>query len=420
MTPFPKKLQRTSEIKGILQHLSPIPMFKAIGSDDGGVSRTPFDISDFTSPEDPLLTAFSPPNATIRPESSPLVNVGRKLVLNDVVQRDSFTDSVTCAYFESKLFVKETKNIDYPELPYELQSLEPISKGTFGTVYKGSYKGNVVAVKRLHTIFSTDRVLNEVVVLKFLKKNQLKHRLRHCIDFYSALSDSSGANISILLSYHNHVHFNHLLRFLRTLPEPERYHLIRSYMRNLLIALSQLHELKVSHRDVKPSNFLFHPDNLSDSCLCDFGLSSLDKRFDNAVHCGTVGFRPPEQYLGFVYDVFKADIFAVGIVLLSFLLGVPRVFERDSFAEYCCIVGKTRVLKKQPVFEPFLRNISRECGSFPLEEWGANASMIPLEEIPLTIEFIRLLIDPVAMHRPHAMEALKHRWFRGLSINKVS
>lgn len=48
---------------------------------------------------------------------------------------------------------------------------------------------------------------------------------------------------------------------------------IASYMRSLFISLAHLHHHNVIHRDVKPSNFLYAPENGGRAVLLDFGLA---------------------------------------------------------------------------------------------------------------------------------------------------
>lgn len=48
---------------------------------------------------------------------------------------------------------------------------------------------------------------------------------------------------------------------------------IACYMRSLFISLAHLHAHNIIHRDVKPSNFLYAPENGGRAVLLDFGLA---------------------------------------------------------------------------------------------------------------------------------------------------
>ena len=48
---------------------------------------------------------------------------------------------------------------------------------------------------------------------------------------------------------------------------------IACYMRSLFVSLAHLHHHGIIHRDVKPSNFLYAPENGGRAVLLDFGLA---------------------------------------------------------------------------------------------------------------------------------------------------
>jgi serine/threonine protein kinase len=75
----------------------------------------------------------------------------------------------------------------------------------------------------------------------------------------------------------------------------------------------------IIHRDIKPSNIIINEGKIT---LIDFGTS---RRFDNkqkedTLYLGTRGFAPPEQY-GYAQTDSRADIYAVGILLLYLCSG---------------------------------------------------------------------------------------------------
>ena len=67
-------------------------------------------------------------------------------------------------------------------------------------------------------------------------------------------------------------------------------------MRNLLSAMSFIHENNVIHRDIKPENLLLESkENDCDLRIADFGLSTFIKKGELlTMGCGTPGYAAPE------------------------------------------------------------------------------------------------------------------------------
>lgn len=61
---------------------------------------------------------------------------------------------------------------------------------------------------------------------------------------------------------------------------------IACYMRSLFISLAHLHHHGIIHRDVKPSNFLYSPENGGRAVLLDFGLAQKANSASSTVRGG--------------------------------------------------------------------------------------------------------------------------------------
>ena len=95
-------------------------------------------------------------------------------------------------------------------------------------------------------------------------------------------------------------------------------------MKNMLEALSYMHENNVVHRDLKPENLILaHKDNDQDLRIADFGLASIIQDGELLkLRCGSPGYVAPELLDDIGYGK-KADIFSAGVILYVLLTGRP-------------------------------------------------------------------------------------------------
>lgn len=96
---------------------------------------------------------------------------------------------------------------------------------------------------------------------------------------------------------------------------------ILKYSMQIIDALSFMHNKGFAHCDIKLSNILL--DKFDRIKICDFGLSHFlsknDKlKADKGVR-GTMNYMSPEILLGFDYDPYKADVWALGVTLFCLI-----------------------------------------------------------------------------------------------------
>jgi serine/threonine-protein kinase len=103
----------------------------------------------------------------------------------------------------------------------------------------------------------------------------------------------------------------------------------------VLLALGFAHERRVIHRDIKPANILIGEDG--GVKLTDFGLAEALGSHSVAGGGGTYPYMAPEDFAEHEASDYRADLWAVGVVLYEMLVGrrpfaVPSGRARDPFA----------------------------------------------------------------------------------------
>ena len=319
----------------------------------------------------------------------------------------------------------------------DFEIIEPTGTGSFSNVYHAVHKasGRHVALKRLFWNNSPDRIIKEVRWLM-----QLDHP--NVVKLLAMFRE--GDQATVVLDYIPHVPFRALLPSLKG-------DLIKYYMKRLLTAIAYVHQMKIIHRDVKPANFLFDPEQRT-GCLIDFGLceddlhleshwpapaASGDNRPDDeaydlmypekcqnrprmmASRAGTRGFRAPEVLFSTWNQSTLIDVWSAGVVLLSILANRYPFFKSPddltAIVEISVITGTEK-----------LREAARECGRrvrFPEEQEGMDLKELVIKLNPFweelevddnAFDLLRKLMEPVPSKRISAAEALEHPFFAGI------
>jgi len=219
----------------------------------------------------------------------------------------------------------DKEEVQTPEIDKnEIQILEKIGGGCFGTVYKGICRGKQVAVKKLHT-----QNLDSDVMEEFRKEVKIMTHLRHpnVVLFMGACTEPNHlAIVTELLPRGNLsdiLHSNIEISLLQKL----------KWAKDVAQGMNWLHCSKppIIHRDLKPSNLLV--DENWTVKVCDFGLSAVkrtEKLQDNGVAPGTPLWMSPEVLRGQPLNE-KSDVYSFGIVLWEIITRKEPFEHHDSY-----------------------------------------------------------------------------------------
>lgn len=210
----------------------------------------------------------------------------------------------------------------------DLENLRDLSSGNFGKVFRGSYFGTEVAVKKLLDVddeFMHKYIEREMAILKSLRHPNIVQFMglsKHHNDYFIVTEFIPGGDL------------RHLLKDV----QKDVSWKVRAKMAlDTAQALTYLHSKGLIHRDLKSHNLLVENGKIK---LCDFGFSRrVGDGAEPMTLCGTDEWMAPEVMLGEKYDA-RADVFSFGMVITELVTrqkpakrspGRKFAFDADAF-----------------------------------------------------------------------------------------
>ncbi|WOK99436.1 serine/threonine-protein kinase HT1 [Canna indica] len=304
----------------------------------------------------------------------------------------------------NKVWSKDKGSAKRPKEEWEvdLSKLEiryVIAHGTYGTVYRGTYDGQDVAVKVLD--WGEDGVASdaETAALRssFRQEVAVWHKLGHpnVTKFVGASmgttdlkipQNSSTSNVPTLLPARaccvvvEYLPGGTLKQYLiKNSRRKLAYKVVVQLALDLSRGLSYLHSEKIVHRDVKTENMLL--DAQRNLKIADFGVARVEAQNpkDMTGETGTLGYMAPEVLDGQPYNR-KCDVYSFGICLWEiYCCDMP--YAHLSFAELSSAVVRQNVRPDIPRCCPSaMASIMRKC-------WDANPDKRPdMDEVVRLLE----------------------------------
>ncbi|KAG5049845.1 hypothetical protein AAZX31_04G166000 [Glycine max] len=272
-----------------------------------------------------------------------------------------------------------------------------IARGTFGTVHRGIYDGQDVAVKMLDWGEEGHRTEAEIAALRsaFTQEVAVWHKLEHpnVTKFIGATMGSSELQIQTdngLISMPSNICCvvveylagGTLKSFLiKNRRRKLAFKVVIQLALDLARGLSYLHSQKVVHRDVKTENMLL--DKTRTVKIADFGVARVEASNPNDMtgETGTLGYMAPEVLNGNPYNR-KCDVYSFGICLWEiYCCDMP--YPDLSFSEITSAVVRQNLRPEIPRCCPSsLANVMKRC-------WDANPDKRPeMDEVVAMIEAI--------------------------------
>ncbi|RYR56720.1 hypothetical protein Ahy_A05g022407 isoform B [Arachis hypogaea] len=272
-----------------------------------------------------------------------------------------------------------------------------IARGTFGTVHRGVYDGQDVAVKMLDYGEEGQRTDAEIAALRsaFTQEVAVWHKLDHpnVTKFIGATMGSSELQIQTddgLISLPSNICCvvveylagGALKSFLiKNRRRKLAFKVVIQLALDLARGLSYLHSQKIVHRDVKTENMLL--DKTRTVKIADFGVARVEASNPNDMtgETGTLGYMAPEVLNGNPYNR-KCDVYSFGICLWEiYCCDMP--YPDLSFSEITSAVVRQNLRPEIPRCCPSsLANVMKKC-------WDANPDKRPeMDEVVSLLEAI--------------------------------
>ena len=177
----------------------------------------------------------------------------------------------------------------------------------------------IIAKSSLGKSREKQKLINEIKIHKALHHNNIVH-------FEHYFEDND--NVFLLLELCSNKSLNELLKRRKVLTELE----VQVYVLQIIKALKYLHSHRIIHRDLKLSN-LFLSENM-ELKIGDFGLATkLDFEGEKKrTVCGTPNYIAPEILDGKFGYSFEVDIWSLGVIIYTLIIGKPP-FETDNVKE---------------------------------------------------------------------------------------
>ena len=263
----------------------------------------------------------------------------------------------------------------------ELQIGRLLGSGGFGSVYEASYRGERLAVKKLHQGTKNERAAQE----SFEAEGSILHFNHPNIVRSLAVLTLWGETRCIIMEFAGERNLQNVIN--DPFEELDRNRRVK-FSLDIATALQFAHQQGIAHLDLKPGNVLV---TAEDHCkLADFGCCRAVNENDIPASptksnlTGTYAYRAPELLKGESPST-KADIYSYGICLWQMLTREqPYGNENQHVVIFGVVAYQLRPeLKEDITGDEHYVNLIRQC-------WQAEAKFRPVaSEIVNTLQQLR-------------------------------
>ncbi|KAJ1735983.1 MAP kinase kinase Wis1 [Coemansia biformis] len=259
----------------------------------------------------------------------------------------------------------------------QLQVLGELGRGQYGVVHKVFHEPTHVtmALKEIRLELSKRSLQQIIMELDVLHKA----RSPYIVDFYGAFFIESCVYYSM-----EYMDFGSLDRLYPAgIPEPVLRKITHSVVRGLQFLKD---ELRIIHRDVKPTNILVN--KKGDVKLCDFGVSGELNQSLAKTHVGCQSYMAPERIIctsGPDGYTIQSDVWSLGLTIVEAASG-RFPYETAGFAN---------------VFDQLDAIVNGDPPKLPIDKYSNSAC-----------DFVQQCLRKESASRPNYQNLLDHPWLQ--------
>jgi len=251
--------------------------------------------------------------------------------------------------------------VEFTELTLEKR----VGVGGFGEVFRGTYQGKEVAIKKLLSQHMTKEDMND-----FRNEVEMQSKLCHdsVVRFIGACL--TPPNLCIVTEFVSRGSVRSVLSNTKDVD----FKKILSMAMDVASGMCYLHAQSpaVVHRDLKSENLLLTEDWVTK--IADFGLARVKSHSTTMTQCGTPKYMAPEVLKGERYNE-KADIYSYGIVLWELITHKEPYGDMHPMTAAMKIAYQGLRPKIPTNCDPGYRDLIKDC-------WATNPAARPsFEEI---------------------------------------